>query len=134
MSDSPGGSSDTPSGTWRVLLVQAPLGNSFKQISGALHWSETAIGDIETSIPWDEADVDAIPSTISKLSFIRHYALALVPGEIWGAGESLSGRNSRTRLSGKQGEPRDGVGWVVTAMHPFHNRQQTTNGAHGTVT
>ncbi|KAH7028134.1 uncharacterized protein B0I36DRAFT_351556 [Microdochium trichocladiopsis] len=96
---------------WQVLIVQSPLGDSFKSISNALAWPSRALGDIQSHIDWDLSDTQTLPPITAELRFVRHYALCLVPKGVWN-------RDDLTRLekiqqawvwehTGKKAELRD---------------------------
>jgi hypothetical protein len=57
---------------WRILLIQIPLGNSFKSISNSVNWFAAAVGRVTSAIPWDSTDTDSLPSIKSQFSFVRH--------------------------------------------------------------
>lgn len=102
---------------WRVLLVQVPLRISIK-ISQSLEWSAAAVGNVKPDTPWDSADPDLLPSIESRMSFLRHYAIALISTEIW-VNRNMSLRDKfkharfweHTGTSSGMTESRNGVMW-----------------------
>ncbi|PLB43214.1 hypothetical protein P170DRAFT_514483 [Aspergillus steynii IBT 23096] len=62
-----------------VLLVTAPIGSSFRNIV-------RAVGREPPSSPpvaWESRENRALPNIESRLKFMTHYALCVIPSEIW---------------------------------------------------
>ncbi len=65
---------------YHVILVTRPPVHAFGVISDRF----CAPADLPSPIPWDSADPSSIPAPmLPALRFRRHFALCLVPSEVW---------------------------------------------------
>jgi hypothetical protein len=107
--------------TWRLILVQRPMGESFQNIANAIPWSKASIGPTKSTIDWDDNDTSTLPTMESNLYFVRHIALCVIPKDTWE--DATLSRREKFRhglfwehpgaSSGKPAQLRDGLPWEI---------------------